>query len=44
MQVDARQVVVECKTGLVECASDAALQQRVETAVRRLVEALTPAA
>jgi hypothetical protein len=42
VQADSRHVVVECKTGKVECA-DAGLQARVETAVRRLIEALTPA-
>ena len=41
-QVDDRHVVVECKTGKVEC-TDLALQGRVEVAVKRLIEALTPA-
>jgi hypothetical protein len=40
--VDDRHVVVECKTGKVEC-SDKVLRSRVETAVRRLMEALAPA-
>ena len=42
LQADSRHVVVECKTGKVECA-DPGLQARVEAAVKRLMEALTPA-
>ena len=42
VQVGDSQVVVDCKTGEVRC-SEAALKARVETAVRRLMQALEPA-
>ena len=41
-QVGDSQVVVDCKTGDVRC-SEPALKARVETAVRRLMQALEPA-
>ena len=41
-QVGESQVVVDCKTGDVRC-SEPALKARVETAVRRLMQALEPA-
>ncbi|CAL5219351.1 g1167 [Coccomyxa viridis] len=42
MQVGDSHVVVDCKTGEVRC-SEPALKARVETAVRRLMQALEPA-
>ena len=43
LQVDERQVVVDCHTGKVDCP-DEGLRARVERALARLTRALEPAA